>query len=312
MATPRGQVSVVVISMGRPDCLKDITECLNAQTRLPQQIVFVVTDPADVPLMLQPKNTPPMDVVPQIIIAAKGTCHQRNIGIDAVTPCPGIIAFFDDDYVPAPNAIEAIETAFNTFGPDVGGMSGHLIADGINGDGISLDEAKLMTARHQTTQAPDFLSSAKFGIQRQTIGLYGCNMALRGDAIGQIRFDERLPLYAWQEDVDFSHRVGKASGKKMILTDAFAGVHRGVKNGREKRGARLGYSQVANNWFLWKNNGLPGGFALRVALRNVLANHAGLARPSNWIDRRGRAYGNRMALRDILTGRLDPARVHEM
>lgn len=312
MASRPRQVSVVVISMGRPECLSDITECLNAQTRLPERIIFVVTDPADVPKALKRGIAPLLKVTPEIIIASKGTCHQRNIGIDALMPCPGIIAFFDDDYVPAPTTIEAIETAFDTFGPNIGGMSGHLIADGIHGAGISFDQAQLMIAEHHAAQETDFLSQAKFTVIKQTIGLYGCNMALRADAIGQTRFDERLPLYAWQEDVDFAHRVGVASGKQMIHTDAFSGVHRGVKSGREKRGARLGYSQVANNWFLWENNGLPGSFAFRVALRNVLANHAGLLKSSDWIDRRGRAYGNRMALRDIIMGRLDPSRVHTL
>lgn len=293
--------SVIVISMGRPDCLNDIARSLNAQTRKPDRILFVVPDAADAAL-----NPQDFDVVPEVIITAQGTCHQRNVGIDALDHKSGFVAFLDDDYVPATNALEAIELAFDHFGPRVAGMSGHLIADGIHGPGFSLAEAHALITEYQTAEA------AEPSIIKDTIGLYGCNMALRVEAIGMTRFDTALPLYAWQEDVDFSHRVARNTGKRMVLTDAFCGVHRGVKSGRENRGTRLGYSQVTNNWYLWKNNNLPMRFACKVALRNVLANHARLMRNEPWIDRRGRARGNRLALLDIALGRADPQRIHDL
>jgi len=41
-------------------------------------------------------------------------------------------------------------------------------------------------------------------------GTYGCNMTFRLKPIrsNAILFDENLPLYGWQEDIDFSLRVG--------------------------------------------------------------------------------------------------------
>lgn len=307
MANGPRKLSVIVISMGRPDCLNDIARCLNAQTRQPDRILFVVPSATDV--SLDPDG---LDTVPEVIITTQGTCHQRNVGIDALDHDTGIVAFLDDDYVPAPNALEAIEKAFENFGPTVAGMSGHLIADGIHGQGFSFDEAQALIASHQAAQPSDFLSNAHFDILKDTIGLYGCNMALRVEAIGPTRFDTALPLYAWQEDVDFSHRVARHAGTRMVLTNAFSGVHRGVKSGRESRGTRLGYSQVANNWYLWKNSNLPAWFACKVALRNVLANHAKAMRSEPWIDRRGRARGNRLALVDIALGKADPQRIHDL
>lgn len=307
MATGPRKLSVIVISMGRPDCLNDIARCLNAQTRQPDRILFVVPSAADAMF-----DHDGLDKVPEVIVTAQGTCHQRNIGIEALDHDTGFVAFLDDDYVPAPNALEAIEQAFDRFGPTVAGMSGHLIADGIHGQGFSFDEAQELIAHHEATQSPDFLSTEGFRILKDTIGLYGCNMALRVEAIGPTRFDTALPLYAWQEDVDFSHRVARHAGKRMVLTDAFSGVHRGVKSGRENRGTRLGYSQVTNNWYLWKNNHLPARFACKVALRNVVANHARAMRSEPWIDRRGRARGNRLALLDIALGRADPKRIHDL
>jgi GT2 family glycosyltransferase len=293
------KLSVVVISMGRPECLFDITQNLNAQTRTPDRIVFVVTNPADVP-----SDFGTVTRQPDVIISAPGTCHQRNIGIETLNQTTGIIAFFDDDYLPVPTALQSIEAAFDTFGPTVAGMSGHLIADGINGPGMTNGQASQLIAGHRQPKG--------YSILKDTIGLYGCNMVFRADAIGQIRFDEDLPLYAWQEDVDFAHRVARASGKRMVLTDAFSGVHRGVKNGREARGIRLGYSQIANTWYLWQNSSLPGRFAARVALRNLVANHMRMRQSEPWIDRRGRARGNRLALCDIILRRADPQRIRTL
>jgi GT2 family glycosyltransferase len=255
---------------------------------------------------------PEIAVHPDVIIAMKGTSHQRNVGLDSLDHDTGTVIFFDDDYVPAPNALEAVEVAFDTFGDSVAGMSGHLIADGISGPGISHDDALRMISNHMRSIGPKFLQARKFAIKKDTVGLYGCNMAFRVEAIGDTRFDENLPLYGWQEDVDFSYRTALVSGKRMVLTNAFCGVHRGVKNGREQRGTKLGYSQIANNWYLWKKGHLPGTFALRLALGNVTANHVKMIRSEPWVDRRGRAQGNRMAILDILLGRADPQRVHRI
>ena len=38
-------------------------------------------------------------------------------------------------------------------------------------------------------------------------GNMGCNMAFRFSALRNVRFDERLPLYAWLEDHDFRGQV---------------------------------------------------------------------------------------------------------
>ena len=63
-----------------------------------------------------------------------------------------------------------------------------------------------------------------------------------------LRFDEGLPLYGWQEDIDFAARVARQGGA-LARTDAFAGVHCGVKTARS-RGLPIGYSQVANPLYL--------------------------------------------------------------
>ena len=89
-------------------------------------------------------------------------------------------------------------------------------------------------------------------------------------------------------------------------------VHCGEKRGRERSGRRLGYSQVCNPVYLLRKATLPRQIAVRMILRNLLANHAKLFRPEPWIDRQGRAAGNWLAIRDVLRGRVDPHRILEL
>jgi hypothetical protein len=119
-------------------------------------------------------------------------------------------------------------------------------------------------------------------------------MVYRASAIGSCRFDERLRLYGWQEDVDFAASL--SSRGRIVKTFAFSGVHQAVKYGRTS-GVRLGYSQVVNPLYL---------------VRNVLANHLKTFKPEPRIDRAGRMKGNWIAFRDLMLGRLMPERIEAL
>lgn len=302
------RVAVIVCSVGRPDCLRDLVPLLAAQTRAPDRVLFVVTRPEDIGFDPAPLFAPGTRA--ETLISDKGLPRQRNRGLDAVSGGAGacdIAVFFDDDFLPSRHALDGIVKAFAAF-PQVNGMTGHLIADGINSPGIPHPEALRLVADWDAVDDPVSPARPAGVIRASLVGLYGCNMAYRLSAVGDTRFDERLPLYGWQEDVDFAARIPGA----RIKTDAFAGVHRGTKSGRETAGHRLGYSQLVNTWYLWRKGSLPGRFAARLALRNFAANHAKALRPEPWIDRTARARGNWIALRDIATGRADPGRILDM
>jgi GT2 family glycosyltransferase len=194
--------------------------------------------------------------------------------------------------------------AFGAF-PEVAGLNGVLLADGIHGPGISAADAEGMVDardRGPPLGRPSLVAAP-------LVGLYGCNMVFRRSAIEGLWFDEALPLYGWQEDVDFAARAGRAG--LMAKTDAFYGVHRGVKRGRTS-GLRMGYSQVVNPVYLARKGSLPWSFSLRLIARNMAANLARSVRPEPWIDRRGRLAGNARALADLVRGRVEPGRILEM
>jgi hypothetical protein len=134
-------------------------------------------------------------------------------------------------------------------------------------------------------------------------------MAYRVSAIGSTRFDERLKLYAWQEDIDFAASLHDRG--RVVKTFAFAGVHMGIKSGRTP-GKRLGYSQVINPSYLARKGTMRVGFAAKLIIRNVVANHLKSLRPEPWVDRLGRAKGNWIGLADLLRGRVTPERIEQL
>jgi len=294
MQTPHLKIAVVVASKGRPREVTHLLQALAGQTLAPAQIIVSGVTEAD---------TEGVDAFPEVAVVhgSAGLCAQRNRGIDALHPDMDICAMLDDDYLPDPFALEGMSNLF-AQNPDVVGANGRLLADGINSAGISYEAALAMLRDGQTgvVARPAILGAAH--------SLYGCNMVYRCSAIAELRFDEVLPLYGWQEDIDFSVRI--APRGRLVRSDAFQGVHRGVKSARLS-GVRLGYSQIANPLYLVRKGTMPAGFAAQIMIQNVLANAVRSLAPEPWVDRLGRARGNWLAVRDALRDRADPRRVLE-
>jgi len=171
-----------------------------------------------------------------VLVDGMDITRLRGAALEAVMQACDIIAYFDDDYIPSSYCVEGIDDFFRMH-PDVAAANGMLLADGINSAGIPYEEATELVSRH------DNRPRAQGVVLHELNGLYGCNMVFRAKAISEERFDEQLPLYAWQEDIDFSARVGRHG--RLVKTNAFHGVHQGMKGARLS-GVRLGYSQVVN------------------------------------------------------------------
>lgn len=288
-------VAVLIASLGRPENVRSLLERLGRQTLMPNQVVLSMESESDCPDL----GGLPFDV--ETVFGPRGMTVQRNRALDLVHGSDAFV-FFDDDYVPSNYALEGIVRGFNAF-PEAGGLNGRLIADGARTSGISPPDAVQMVEKEDSAFA---ISSPT--IIREVSGLYGCNMAYRSKSAAGQRFDEDLPLYGWQEDIDFSMRVQG----RMLVTDSFYGVHCGEKRGRERSGVRLGYSQIANPVHLLRKGTMPQALARRLMFRTFLANHLRMVKPEPWLDRRGRAAGNWRAIWDMLTGKMHPRRILEI
>lgn len=227
------RLAVVTASLGRPGELTELEEALAAQTTSLAIWVLSLESMQDAPDSLTPGA--------EVILGSRGLCAQRNRGIEAVKHRADIVVFFDDDFVPSRYALQGIAALFASD-PDIVGATGHVLADGVARGGLSIEVAGKILSAYDAEPRPSAMSATDVHTA------YGCNMAFRLSALADdLRFDERLPLYGWQEDVDFGGRVRKRG--RMVATNAFAGVHRGVTRGRMP-GRRLGFSQIVNPVYL--------------------------------------------------------------
>jgi glycosyltransferase involved in cell wall biosynthesis len=294
-SAPTEDVAVVISTRGRPKIVAALIERLCRQTRRPDQIFVIASAPDDIAELSA--ASPFLTVA----VGRPGLTRQRNDGLALLGSKFSHVVFFDDDFVPSVFWIERMIRVFNDH-PDIAGMTGSILADGIHGAGINLDDANAQVERQDAAASHGTPLQLRFPYGHNV----GSNMAYRWSAISDLRFDERLPLYGWHEDSDFRAQVEKR-GLFIKAPDVW-GIHLGHKAGRVN-GTMLGYSQIANVAYLARKGTAPKRFLLESAIRNVLSNLIRYSRPEPFIDRRGRLHGNMLALRDMVCGRLSPERV---
>jgi glycosyltransferase involved in cell wall biosynthesis len=286
---------VIIPTIGRKALLPDVLKLFEKQERLPDEIIVSAPDESHAPDFQSDRFQV------SYVFGRKGLCAQRNQALDAAIPHSDLITFFDDDFLPAKNYLARLENAFRE-NPDWVVIRGEAVFDGATGPGYTFEEGmRLLREWEQSDRA----SSPPLRVDNH-IGAYGCNMSIRSAAIGELRFDERLPLYGWQEDIDFTSQL-RARGRVVGL-NTLCGVHLATKSGRMS-GVRFGYSQVANAVYLVRKGTVPAHFAYKLMARNVAANIVRSVRPEPYIDRFGRLRGNLLAAYHILKGRVDPEHI---
>ncbi|MBU3992743.1 MAG: glycosyltransferase [Alphaproteobacteria bacterium] len=288
------RLAVIIATTGRADLLARTVAQLARQTRAPDRIIVIGVTEADTAGVRAPAG-----IALDVIRAERGLPRQRNAGLRHLAGQADVAAFFDDDFVPAHDYLAVLEREFQAR-PGLVGATALLLADGIKSPGIAFDEAAAMVDAHRPRAVIN---------ERRLPALYGCNLCVRLSAAEGLWFDEALPLYGWQEDVDFSYRLGQKG--LLVETSQLSGVHLGAKGGRAS-GKRLGYSQIANPVYLLRKQTIPPRLALRLMGRNLLANCARSLWPEPYVDRLGRLCGNLTALIDLARGRIDPRRILEL
>ncbi len=288
------KVGVVLASLGRAKELEDMVSDLRRQSLPPSVIILSLEKVEDAP--------PGLSKDIEVVLGPRGLCAQRNRGLAALAGRCDVVVFYDDDFVPSAHALRRISALFAAH-PDIAGATGLVLADGVTTGGISREAARRIVDDYDA--APP--ASRPALVDRATA--YGCNMAFRWSAIEGLWFDERLPLYGWQEDVDFGGLVLQRG--RMVASHAFAGVHRGVTKGRMP-GVRFGFSQIVNPIYLMRKGTMRRHHALSILLKNILINHVRALAPEPFIDRRGRLIGNWIGLAHLFRGRIDPMQVLQL
>lgn len=290
------KTAVGIASSDRRDVLSDTIAHLRNQT---QQADSIIVCPAR-PEHFDADAIAAMGLPVTVVYGAIGLPAQRNTIMRACNA--DLLIFFDDDFLPAPDFIASAAMLFSSE-PDIVVATGEVLADGILGPGLDLQQGLAA------------LDGAQRVTERQVVDVfnaYGCNMVFRLQPIRAhgLMFDEKLPLYAWLEDVDFSRQL--APHGRIVRSSSLRGVHLGTKRSGRTPGRKLGYSQIANRVYLARKGSLPWSQAWIGMARNIGANVLHWRRPEPWVDRRGRLRGNLLAFRDWFLGDIAPDRILQL
>jgi GT2 family glycosyltransferase len=290
------KTTVVICSANRPDILSETVESLvRRQSLPPREIIVSVFSQEHVPEKIRAGS-----IVRVALSDRQGTSAQRNAAAKLIhTP---YTLFLDDDVEIAPNFIENMERLLSDF-DDVVAATGFVVADGATGDsGLDREWAKSAVVNYVREHE---------NCDREEG--YGCNLFVRTSVFDKVLFDENLSLYGWLEDFDFSANVLRYG--RIVLNAGTCVAHLGTPVGRMS-GLRFGYSQIVNPFYLWKKNGKPG--LAHVIFAHWMTHVARNCRrtlirvPSDRTDRPGRFRGNMIALRHLLTGRVDPSYILQL
>lgn len=284
---------IVLASAGRPEVLR--AAIVNARQHDGVPVIVAVPDAASAPADIA-------DLGVTLLITNRGLTRQRNAAlahISEISPDTEFVVFFDDDSITSADWVAEAIDYFDQHRAVVG-LTGRLLADGVRlGHEITVTQAEQLIAAADPADLAAPLRPAS--------SLYGCNFAIRRAASVGLQFDERLPLYGWLEDLDFSGQL--ARNGLLHFAPKCVGVHRGCVSGGRTAHLRLGYSQVANPHWLVRKGTVPLGKALLLALRPALANIVKSIAGKGRGDRRDRLRGNLMAVRDWTRRRLAPERI---
>jgi GT2 family glycosyltransferase len=295
---------VVVSTKGRLREVKILLESLQRQTLTPERCVVVGSAIEDVAGLENFSSV--IEGTTEVVIApVAGISVQRNVGVARILASvesgrPFFIAFFDDDFRPADDWLESAEALF-TRRVDVVGVTGRVLADGINGIGLSEDEAVAYLCGALSPESHWASGSA----MRDVNSVYGCNMAFTEPVVRNCKFDEELVLYGWQEDRDYSGQARRYG--HVVYAPSCLGVHLGIKNARTS-GVRLGYSQIVNPIYMTMKGTTNLHTALRFVGRAILSNLFRTITRDGRADYSGRMSGNFRAISDLVRGQCQPRR----
>ena len=292
------KISVIICTIGRAPVLHETIQSILAQTYPAEQI-----------LISTPSRNNVLDettAIPNVVVVQSrlGSSAQRNDALD-FQENSDLIAFLDDDMELCNDYFENMVRLFEQ-NPNTVIASGHLLHDGGITTPIDREKAKLLCAQ-KIIQG----GGREIQIEARRFG-YGCNMFVNARLAGEYRFDERLPLYAWLEDSDYSARCTAARARPVTCLNSI-GVHLGWRGGRVS-GYRLGFSQIVNPLYLWKKGRvftfpyIVTQYWLRCLAGNIIGTLTGNAEE----DRLGRLAGNWCGIRHVLRGECDPGHVLKM
>ncbi|MGD8717647.1 MAG: glycosyltransferase family 2 protein [Candidatus Zixiibacteriota bacterium] len=203
--TGAGRVSVIVVTMSRPDEFAATAASVLAGTRRPDEFV-VVDASADGRTEAEVARLSASATGVAFVYrrATPGLPGQRNAGIDAATG--DVVLFLDDDVALEDGFLAVLLSAFDD--PEIGGATGVITNQLLPPAWVRFGQRLFLQVRYarrsflQRSGLPTFLFQPT---ERTDVKiLTGCNMAFRREAVG--RFDGRINYF---DDDDISLTVAR-------------------------------------------------------------------------------------------------------
>jgi GT2 family glycosyltransferase len=262
--TARPSLTVVIATLGRPEPLDRALQSLAASERRPDEVLVVDGDEHRTAEGTATGHGGPLEV--RYVTSARGSCHQRNVGIDLARG--DVVLFMDDDARVRPDALGHLLSAYADG--DVVGATGRVVEPSSNRVGGKTSRARILLRGRggdgTFTAAGYPRRLLDEGVSTDVQFMQGCFMSARTAHAREVRFDERLTGYGLAEDEDFSFRLSHR-GRIRYLGDAVVDHDNAGFRGGDRRA--LSHRVVRNRSYLFEKN-FPQTRGARMQFRLLL------------------------------------------
>lgn len=223
---PDMSVSVIVITLNRPACVRRCLACIAAQNPAPEQIL-VVDASCDEKTRNASAEFPNVQYLRNDNGMGRMTA-SRNIGLKHAMS--DVIAFLDDDAFAHPGWLNALLAAYTA--PSIGAVGGRAL--NAQPDEATTGVEEIGRLRPNGTLTGYFAADPKRVIEVDH--LMGCNMSFRREVLAQLGgFREDYPgISGVREDSDMCLRVSRL-GYRILFNPAAVVDHIGAPQAKGRR-----------------------------------------------------------------------------
>ncbi len=213
--------AVVIPTYDRPRQVERLLACLRDQTIRPD-LVIVADDTPDDRIRQVVDGFEGLNVVFVRCQGPPSLTRARNVAAGYVPAEAELMTHLDSDVALEPDYLERIQDLMRRR-PDAIGCMGW-VTDFPRGSWWK----NLATAPFLITRASKRQCARRFPLrllyptaldrEKDTNWLYGCNMTYRREVFDDHEFNAAMERYSYAEDLEFSLRVGRASGRPFVIT----------------------------------------------------------------------------------------------
>ena len=250
-------ISVVICSKNRPIDLKECIDSIICQEYVPNEIIVVDSSDNDLTRQLIERYEKYGGIFVRYIHTKPGLTKQRNIGISMANG--DIVTFLDDDVILESDYFKEIINAFCSSdsivaaGGNVTNSSRHIGLKKLFHNMFMLVRENDKKGYMQKSGFSNKLALNTITKMTETEILSGCNCSFRKKILDNHLFDEFFDGYGLSEDVEFSYRVSKEKGNKMVITPFAKLIHKRSPVARTTF-KKLFEMRIVNHYFIFKKH----------------------------------------------------------